>query len=39
LFHFIIHQFACQQKLVGLKDGGRVSPTNLIIFAGTQNGE
>jgi hypothetical protein len=21
------------------KDGGRVSPTNLITFAGTQNGE
>jgi hypothetical protein len=26
-------------KLVGLKNGGRVSPTNLISFAGTQNGE
>jgi hypothetical protein len=26
-------------KLVGLKNGGRVSPTDLIIFAGTQNGE
>jgi hypothetical protein len=26
-------------KLVGLKNGGRVSPTNLITFAGTQNGE
>ncbi len=26
-------------KLVGLKNGGRVSPTNLIIFACTQNGE
>ncbi len=23
-------------KLVGLKNGGRVSPTNLITFAGTQ---
>jgi hypothetical protein len=26
-------------KLVGLKNGGRVSPIDLIIFAGTQNGE
>jgi hypothetical protein len=26
-------------KLVGLKNGGRVSPINLITFAGTQNGE
>ncbi len=26
-------------KLVGLKNGGLVSPTNLITFAGTQNGE
>jgi hypothetical protein len=26
-------------KLVGLKNGGRVSPNNLITFAGTQNGE
>jgi hypothetical protein len=26
-------------KLVGLKNGGRVSPSNLITFAGTQNGE
>jgi hypothetical protein len=26
-------------KLVGLKNGGRVSPTNLITFACTQNGE
>ncbi len=26
-------------KSVGLKNGGRVSPTNLITFAGTQNGE
>jgi hypothetical protein len=26
-------------KLVGLKNGGRVSPTNLITFADTQNGE
>jgi hypothetical protein len=26
-------------KLVGLKNGERVSPTNLIIFACTQNGE
>jgi hypothetical protein len=26
-------------KLMGLKNGGRVSPINLIIFAGTQNGE
>ncbi len=26
-------------KLVGLKNGGRVSPTNLVTFSGTQNGE
>jgi hypothetical protein len=26
-------------KLVGLKNGGRVSPTNLITFAVTQNGK
>jgi hypothetical protein len=26
-------------KLVGLKNGGRFSPTNLITFACTQNGE
>jgi hypothetical protein len=26
-------------KLVGLKNGGRLSPINLVIFAGTQNGE
>jgi hypothetical protein len=26
-------------KLVGLKNSGRLSPTNLITFAGTQNGE
>jgi hypothetical protein len=26
-------------KLVGLKNGGRVSPSNLITFADTQNGE
>jgi hypothetical protein len=26
-------------KLVGLKNGGRVSSSNLITFAGTQNGE
>jgi hypothetical protein len=26
-------------KLVGLKNGGRVCPINLITFAGTQNGE
>jgi hypothetical protein len=26
-------------KLTGLKNGGRVSPINLITFAGTQNGE
>jgi hypothetical protein len=26
-------------KLVGLKNGGRVSPINLVTFAGTQNGE
>jgi hypothetical protein len=26
-------------KLIGLKNGGRVSPTNLVTFAGTQNGE
>jgi hypothetical protein len=26
-------------KLVGLENGGRVSPINLITFAGTQNGE
>jgi hypothetical protein len=38
----VIHPFACQQKvikLVGLKNGGRVSPTNLITFACPQNGE
>jgi hypothetical protein len=33
----------CEQakviKLVGLKNGGRLSPTNLITFACTQNGE
>jgi hypothetical protein len=26
-------------NFVGLKNGGRVSPINLITFAGTQNGE
>jgi hypothetical protein len=26
-------------ELVGLKNGGRLSPTNLITIAGTQNGE
>jgi hypothetical protein len=26
-------------KIIGLKNGGRVSPTNLITFAGAQNGE
>ncbi len=26
-------------KLVGLKNGGRVSPIDLVTFAGTQNGE
>jgi hypothetical protein len=26
-------------KLVGLKNGGRVSPANLITFAVAQNGE
>jgi hypothetical protein len=26
-------------KLVGLKNGGRVSLINLVTFAGTQNGE
>jgi hypothetical protein len=26
-------------KLVGFKNGGRLSPINLITFAGTQNGE
>ncbi len=26
-------------KLVGLKNGGRLSPVNLVTFAGTQNGE
>jgi hypothetical protein len=26
-------------KLVGLKNGGLLSPTNLFTFAGTQNGE
>jgi hypothetical protein len=25
-------------KLVGLKNGGRLSPINLVTFAGTQNG-
>jgi hypothetical protein len=28
-----------QIKLVGLKNGGRLSPINLVTFAGTQNGE
>jgi hypothetical protein len=26
-------------KLFGLKNGGRLSPINLVTFAGTQNGE
>jgi hypothetical protein len=26
-------------KLVGLKNSGRLSPMNLVTFAGTQNGE
>jgi hypothetical protein len=26
-------------KLVGLKNGGRLSPINLVTFAGTQNSE
>jgi hypothetical protein len=26
-------------KLVGLKNGGRLSPINLVTFAGTQNGK
>jgi hypothetical protein len=26
-------------KLVGLKNGGRLSPINLVTFAGTHNGE
>ncbi len=26
-------------KLVGLKNGGRVRPIDLVTFAGTQNGE
>jgi hypothetical protein len=26
-------------KLVGLKNGGRLSPINLVTFASTQNGE
>jgi hypothetical protein len=26
-------------KLVGLKNGGRLSPIHLVNFAGTQNGE
>ncbi len=26
-------------KLVGLKNGGRLSPINLVTFAGPQNGE
>jgi hypothetical protein len=26
-------------KLVGLKNGERLSPINLVTFAGTQNGE
>jgi hypothetical protein len=26
-------------KLAGLKNGGRLSPINLVTFAGTQNGE
>ncbi len=35
-------QFCVQAKiikLVGLKNGGRLSPINLVTFAGTQNGE
>jgi hypothetical protein len=34
--------FCVQAKiimLVGLKNGGRLSPINLVTFAGTQNGE
>jgi hypothetical protein len=26
-------------ELVGLRNGGRLSPINLVTFAGTQNGE
>jgi hypothetical protein len=26
-------------KLTGFKNGGRLSPINLVTFAGTQNGE
>jgi hypothetical protein len=26
-------------KLVGLKNGGRLSPINLVTFAGTRNGK
>jgi hypothetical protein len=38
-----IHSPFCVQakiiKLVGLKNGGRLSPINLVTFAGTNNGE
>ncbi len=38
-----IYSLFCVQakiiKLVGLKNGGRLSPINLVTFAGTQNGE
>jgi hypothetical protein len=39
---FIYSPFCVQAKiikLVGLKNGGRLSPINLVTFAGTQNGE
>ncbi len=46
LFYCVVHKLYspfCVQakiiKLVGLKNGGRLSPINLVTFAGTQNGE
>jgi hypothetical protein len=42
-FIYIFYSPFCVQakiiKLVGLKNGGRLSPINLVTFAGTQNGE
>ncbi len=42
LVSFFYSPFCVQAKiikLVGLKNGGRLSPINLVTFAGTQNGE
>jgi hypothetical protein len=43
IIHFTHNSPFCVQakiiKLVGLKNGGRLSPINLVTFAGTQNGE